>query len=594
MSDELDPLSFRYQKALAPLAGLAEDASVGKRLSELLTLLDFSTTLNRSLELSEILDLVLLVAIGETQASWASIALKGDDGLCRFVARRGVSAPQKDAPGFAAEGAEGLHRAIGPDDPELAKDCVELVNSLKADLVTPFRKGSRLTGLFVLGKRPGGYGPGERSFLEALSISAAASIDNGRVYEELQHLNQKLSLKVYQLDSLFDITRELLVALDATRVREVLMASAMGQPLATRCALVGSKQVDVRGVKLDPTQIDLLRSETPKLDAKEKGVVRVEGIEPGPLRDLLESNGFEVVLPLRSGGETHGTLLVGRKANGQPIGEDDVDFLRSLAAQGAAALDRQRLTREWVEKQKLEKEMGVAREIQRGLLPESDPSLEGWDIAGVNIPCLTVGGDYYDYVDSSGGKLGVAIADVSGKGTGPAILMASVQASLRTLSGLGDLSLDVLFSRLNEIVFRTTEPNKYVTVFYGLLDPASGELTYVNAGHVYPLLLRGGGDVESLSRGSQVVGLLPEIQVEIGCTQLDPGDLLVLYTDGLSETRSPDGEEFEEGGRIVDTARAAADLPAREIIGRLVGATRAFAAEAGLSDDLTLVAVKRL
>ena len=201
MSDELAPLSFRYQKALAPLTGLSEDASVGKRLSELLTLLDFSTTLNRSLELSEILDLVLLVAIGETQASWACIALKGDDGLFRFMARRGASTPQKDAPGFAAEGAEGLERSARPDDPTLAPDCVELIRLLKADLVTPLRKGARLTGLLVLGKRPGGYGPGERSFLEALSISAAASIDNGRVYEELQHLNQKLTLKIYQLCS---------------------------------------------------------------------------------------------------------------------------------------------------------------------------------------------------------------------------------------------------------------------------------------------------------------------------------------------------------------------------------------------------------
>ena len=355
--------------------------------------------------------------------------------------------------------------------------------------------------------------------------------------------------------------------MDATRVREVLMASAMGQPLATRCALVGSQRVDVRGVKLDPAQLDLLRSKTPRLNAKDRGVVRVDDLESGKLRDLLVTHGFEVVLPLRSGGDAHGVRLVGRKANGQPIGDDDVDFLRSITAQGAAALDRQRLTREWVEKQKLEKEMAVARQMQRDLLPKSNPALEGWDIAGVNIPCLTVGGDYYDYVESSGGKLGVAIADVSGKGTGPALLMASVQASLRTLSSLGDLPLDVLFSRLNEIVFRTTEPNKYVTVFYALLDPANGKFTYVNAGHVYPLLLRGGGDVESLSRGSQVVGLLPEVHVEVGRSQLDPGDLLVLYTDGLSETRSPDGEEFEEGGRIVETALAVANLPLKKSSG---------------------------
>jgi sigma-B regulation protein RsbU (phosphoserine phosphatase) len=594
MSDELDPLSFRYQKALAPLAGLSEDASVGKRLSELLTLLDFSTTLNRSLELTEILDLVLLVAIGETRASWASIALRGEDGFLRFLAKRGASAPGSTATSFRAEGAESLERAVGPEDEELESNCRELLTALDADLVAPLRKAGRLIGLLILGKRPGGYGPGERSFVDALSISASASIDNGRVYEELQHLNRRLTLKVYQLNSLFDITRELHIALDASRVREVLIASAMGQPLATRCALVRPRgAVDARGVKLDPAQLDLLRSEAPKLDTKEEGVEMVKDLEPGPLRELLEGSGFEVALPLRSGDRSHGVLLVGHKANGQPFGEEDVDFLASLGAQGAAALDRLRLTREWVEKQKMEKEMAVARQIQRGLLPERDPSLEGWDIAGVNIPCLTVGGDYYDYMESSGGKLGLTIADVSGKGTGPALLMASVQASLGALAGLGDLPLDILFSRLNAMVFRSTEPSKYVTVFYGLLDTDSGELSYVNAGHVYPLLLRRDGAVVALSQGSTVVGLLPEVQVEIGTTHLETGDVLVLYTDGLSETRSPAGEEFEQE-RIVELARAAADLPAREVVGRLVSAARVFAAEAGLSDDVTLVIVKRL
>jgi len=323
------------------------------------------------------------------------------------------------------------------------------------------------------------------------------------------------------------------------------------------------------------------------------GVALVQDLAAGSLQDLLTRMGFEVALPLRSGSSPHGVLLVGRKASGQPLGEEDLDFLRSLAAQAAAALDNLRLTREWVEKQKMEKEMAVAREIQRGFLPESDPVIEGWDIAGVNIPCLTVGGDYYDYVESPGGRLRVTIADVSGKGTGPALLMASVQASLQALSALEGLPLDELFSRLNATVFRNTEPNKYVTIFYGLLDPATGELQYVNAGHVYPLLLRKTGEAVPLSEGSSVIGLLPEINVSIGRITVDAGELLVLYTDGLSEARSPAGEEFEEKG-IVEAAREAANLPAREVVGKLVSGIRLFAAEAGLIDDLTLVVLRRL
>ncbi len=596
MSDELSPLAYRYQKALAPLVRLSDDASLGKRLSELLTLLDFNTTLNRSLKLNEIVDLVLFVAMGETRARWASVALSGEDGLLRSVARRGGRAPEPPEPdgtSFPPGDLENLEHAVGPGDAKLSPLTKELLASMGADLMVPLRKAGKLIGVLLLGERPGEYGPGERSFAEALAISAAASIDNGRVYEEMQLLNRRLTLKIYQLNSLFDITRELHRALDATRVREVLVAGAMGQPLATRCVLVQpGGAVELRGVKADPAQLEMLRSEDIKLDVKEEGTA-VKDLEGGPLKEMLDSWGLEVALPLRAGSSSHGVLLVGHKASGEPIGAEDSDLLRSLAAQGAAALDNLRLTREWVEKQKIEKELAVAREIQRGLLPERDPSLPGWDIAGVNIPCLTVGGDYYDYVESADGKLGLTIADVSGKGTGPALLMASVQASLGALSGIGTLPIEVMLSRLNAMVFRSTGPSKYVTVFFGWLDPGSGELSYVNAGHCYPLLFRRGGEVVRLAEGSAVIGLLPELQVEVGRTRLESEEMLVLYTDGLSETRSPAGEEFEEE-RIVETTRAAAGESARDVVAKLVATARVFAAEAGLNDDLTLMVVKRL
>ena len=510
----------------------------------------------------------------------------------RFVARRGASAPEREE-SFRADGAQVFSAAVSSTDDRLDSRFREQLAAWNAALVAPLRKGDRWIGLLILGSRPDGFGAAEQAFVEALSISAAASIDNGRIYEELQSVNQRLTLKVYQLRSLFDITRELHSALSPQRVRAVLVASAMGQPLATRCAFLRpGGAVESRGVTFDASELELLRTRVDELQNAD-GVVSVRDIAAGPLRDLLSRTDFEVALPLRSGRSAQGVLLVGRKANGQPLSEEDLDFLQSLAAQGATALDNLRLTREWVEKQKLEKEMAVAREIQRGLLPESDPVVSGWDIAGVNIPCLTVGGDYYDYMECSGGRLGVTIADVSGKGTGPALLMASVQASLRALSPLGDLPLDELFSRLNAMVFRSTESNKYVTIFYGLLDPATGELQYVNAGHVYPLLFRRTGQAVPLSDGSPAIGLFPEIDVSVGRVTVDAGESMVLYTDGLSEARNPAGEEFEEKG-ILSAVREVASLPAREIVGKLVSGIRLFAAEAGLIDDLTLVVLRRL
>ncbi|MFQ5789026.1 MAG: GAF domain-containing SpoIIE family protein phosphatase, partial [Acidobacteriota bacterium] len=553
------------------------------------------------------LDLVLYTTMGETGASWAGIALREESGLLRPAARRGAAEPSWTAGSFPVEGAEALKGPVAMEDAELRPSTRRLLAATGGRLMVPLRKDNQLIGLLVLGRparrrggpfrqkapEAGGYGPWERSFLEALSISAAASIDNGRVYEELQRLNRRLSLKVYQLNSLFDITRELHRALDAPRVGKVLVASAMGQLLATRCLLVHPDgAIEVRGAKFSPARLDLLRTEAAKLKLPEEGMP-VPELEGGPLKELLETAGFEMAVPIPSGSAPNGALLIGRKASGKPLGEEDVDFLRSLAAQGAAALDNLRLTREWVEKQKIEKEMALAREIQRALLPDRDPAIPGWDIAGINIPCLTVGGDYYDYLEGPQGKLGLAIADVSGKGTGPALLMAMVQASLRALSGLGNLTLGTLAARLNEQVYRSTEGNKYVTAFLGWLDPETAELTYLNAGHCYPLLFRQGGEVERLVVGGPVIGLLPEVKMEVGRTVLEKGGFLVLYTDGLSETRSPAGEEFLEE-RIIASVRAAQASGARQLVARLVSEARIFAAEAGLADDLTLMVVKRL
>jgi sigma-B regulation protein RsbU (phosphoserine phosphatase) len=590
MSSPPLPLSYRYQQALVPLVRRLNDPALAKRLSELLALVDFSTTLNRSLDLGEILDLVLFIAMGETAANWAALALVAEGGGLRLSARRGargVRLPESCALPSAGDS----RGSLAPGDPSLGAAEAELLAQWSAALLVPLRKEARVIGLLALGPRAGGYGEWERAFVEALAVAAAASIDNGRIYEEMRRLNNHLQLKVYQQNSLFDITRELHSAREGTEVRQVLLASAMGQLLATRCALVKEgRLVSFRGLKPRP---DTAREAFGALGglAELAAPTRLSGLPP-PLRELLESWGLEVAVPLRAGSARFETLLVGGKASAQPVTEEELDFLATLAAQAAAALDNLRLTAEWVEKQKIEKELAMAREFQRALLPDSDPSLgEGWEVTGVNIPCLTVGGDYYDYVESSGRRIGLAIADVSGKGTGPALLMASAQASLRVLSQ-EDQPLPQVFCRLNALLYRSTEPNRYVTFFYGLLDPSSGELSYVNAGHCLPLLLRREGMVERLARGGPVLGLLPDVAFETGQTTLDPGDLLVLYTDGLSEIRSPAEEEFGEA-RIIERARAASARPAREVVGELVGAARAFAAGAGLSDDLTVVVVKR-
>jgi sigma-B regulation protein RsbU (phosphoserine phosphatase) len=580
MSAERAPTFYRYQEALAPLAGRIAEPGLRKRLSEVLTLLDFNSTLNQSLELSEILDLVLFVSMGETRSSWAGILLRDPSDRLVPAARRGRS----DAAWSS------LSLPLRGDSPEAWER--EVTETTKAALVAPLSKSGRLVGALLLGERSDPYQAEEREFAEALSVSAAASIDNGRIYEELRDLNRRLSLKVYQLHSLFDITRELNRSPDAHRVRDVLLTNAMGHILTTRAVLVQDGAVVAeRGLRLaaeDRATLERLMRKAAPL-GEDRSVSELSDPEA---RDFLVRVGIEIMVPLLSGDAFHGALLLGPRASGAPLSGEDREFLRSLASQVAAVLDNLRLTREWIEKQKIEKEMALAREIQRGLLPDDEPRIQGWDIAGINIPCLTVGGDYFDYLDRGSGMHWLVIADVSGKGTGAALLMASAQAAVHALAGLGAISLEDLAERLNEIVYQSTEVNRYVTAFFSCLDESTGDLEFVNAGHCYPILMRGGGRIERLVEGSPVIGLLKDLSVHAGRTRLERGDLLVMYTDGLSETRSPQGEEFQEE-RVLELLRESRGRPSREIVAKLVAGVRVFAAEAGLSDDLTLMVVQR-
>jgi sigma-B regulation protein RsbU (phosphoserine phosphatase) len=242
-----------------------------------------------------------------------------------------------------------------------------------------------------------------------------------------------------------------------------------------------------------------------------------------------------------------------------------------------------------VEKQRQDREMQIAREIQQSLFPASWPAVPGFQVAAESRPCYQVGGDHYDFIPLPNGHLALGIADVSGKGAPASILMASVHASLRALAGTAgprELAL-----RLNRFLFESTQLNKYATLVYAELDPARRLLRYVNAGHVPPYLLRADGTSARLDAGGPAVGLLEDADYEEGLVELRPGDLVTMVTDGATEALSEAGEEFGDG-RVEDALRAAAREDAggalREVVARVLG----WAGAAGCSDDLTVLTLK--
>ncbi len=243
------------------------------------------------------------------------------------------------------------------------------------------------------------------------------------------------------------------------------------------------------------------------------------------------------------------------------------------------------------ERSMLEHEMNIARRIQTELLPKQFPNPPGWDIFGFSVPAKQVGGDCYDVIELDDGRLAITIGDVSGKGAPAAILMANVQAAVRALAESG-VPASQLVGRVNTLVHSYTEDSVFVTFFYAVLDTRTQEVTYVNAGHNPPCVLRAGGRREYLDKGGLVVGAMPGIDYEQGTVRLSTGDDLVLYTDGVTEAMNGDEEMFGEE-RLEELLVAHRHKSARDIEEHVYTEIRDFAAGAAQADDLTMVVVKR-
>ena len=270
---------------------------------------------------------------------------------------------------------------------------------------------------------------------------------------------------------------------------------------------------------------------------------------------------------------------------------EDAELLEFFASAAALSIEKALLHRQVLDKQRIEDQLRVAREVQSGLLPGTPPDLPGWDIAAVALPTWAIGGDYYDYVPLGGGRLGLVVADVSGKGIASALIMATFRATLRA-EMRRHADLGAVTTQLNRAVLESGDASRFVTAVCGVLDVPSGRLTYVNCGHNRPLLLRASGGGEGLERGGPALGLFEEAAFEAGTAALDPGDRVVLYTDGVVEPTDENDREFGTE-RLEAAVREATGRPATEALRRVIDATRAFSGRDDYDDDFTLVVLHR-
>ena len=309
--------------------------------------------------------------------------------------------------------------------------------------------------------------------------------------------------------------------------------------------------------------------------------------------ECLRGAGAALAVPLLAKNEIAGILLLGPPVGRAEFSGAEKRALRNCAGQFALMIENARLTDRMVEQEKLNRDLQLAVEVQKRLFPDKPPASATMALAGISLPARSVGGDYYDFLDLGGQRIGIALADVAGKGVAAALIMSVVQASLRILATEENVSLATLAARMNRYLHRSTGSNAYATFFYGQIDERTRQLRYVNAGHNPPCLLRCSADqsIEELPAGGTVIGLFPQSSYEESAVDLRPGDVLMAFTDGVPEAQNPQEEEFGEE-RLKNLLRQSAHLPVGEMASTIARELKNWIDNAAQYDDLTFILVK--
>ncbi len=460
-------------------------------------------------------------------------------------------------------------------------------------LTLPLRRAGEPLGVVVLTKLDSARPSDEDiSFLRELSIQLAIAIGNARIYAEA--MREKV-----QNHLLLELGTKISVSLDTNQLLEqildlvfqVVRYDAAGIYLVDKETQWINQQA-IRGY--DPNRKDAVQL---KVGRGLIGWVAKTGrpvIVPDVLRDdryvnARDGTRSEMVAPLRAGTEVIGAFNL-ESDEPDAYEPEDLELLMTFASQAAVAIERTRLHAEVLETRRLEEELSIGQRIQRTFLPERDPKVPNFDIAGANYSSGLVGGDYYDYIRITDGHLGIVVADVSGKGIPAALIMAAFRASL-IAEVRNNYAIRTVFAKVNKLLWESIEIDRFVTAIYGVLDIRERKYTYVNAGHNAGLLYRAASDsFETLDSTGPLLGTLETATFKERQVEIRSGDILCLYTDGITESMSPGKELFGEE-RLRDVVRARKGGTAAEIVRGIRETIGAFTGSEP-DDDLTLVVVR--
>ena len=565
-------------------------------------LVESSKVLNSTLDIGTLLSLVYDLIVAAVDCEVCSLGRLGEKGQrIEVLLAFGRSGPEVSrlsvdkTAGVMGEAIRTAKPVLINDADTLGRyvDSIDRVFDMKkrSTLAVPLMRGGEIIGaLEAINKETGGFTSDDVKMLTALAEQIAIALDNARLYG-------RVTREIKERELLYEVSGRIASSLDLNEV--------MGLILDCLSEVV---DYDAGGIYIvDPEIRDIVclaaKGYQPDMESRVelkfgKGIVGwvAKHVEPVIVDDVSQDERYlnardktrsEIVVPLLVGDKIAGVLNL-ESDELAAFGQDDLNLIRSFGSQAAISIERARLHMEILEKRRLEDELELARRIQRSFLPNVLPEIAGYELSAINLPSEEVSGDYYDVIPIAEGQWGLVIADVFGKGIPASLVMASFRASL--LAEIrNNYSITKVLSKVNRLIWESVEPERCVTACYGVLDAEARVLTYSNAGHLYPLVI-GTDRLVRLERGGMLLGAIEHTVYEEERTHLRAGDLLLLYTDGLTEAENRYGEAFGEQ-RLIDLARSIIDLPASDIVKQIHHAIWDFTGAKPV-DDFTLLLVK--
>lgn len=428
----------------------------------------------------------------------------------------------------------------------------------------------------------------EFRFLESLLEFASGAIENSIRFNELNDSRSFLAKKVQELRTLYEISNEINGLTDPEKVYNLYVFTVMGQGHFNGITIYEQNEkgdLECQFQKGASSARKIVRD----FDLKEMKPIVISS-EDEMYDQIFEKKGKEPIFVIPTKTNQNRLVVLKQSPLTQNFTESNHDFYLSLTHLLDISLSTIAYFKESLLKQQLENDIKVASEIQNALLPSKFPKLHNLDCFGTNIPSKTVGGDYFDISKISEKKLMVAIADVTGKGVPASLLMANLQSMIKVLIPL-NLSLSEMTSKINQVIYENTAPDKFITFFWGILDFESKKFTYVNAGHNPPYVIRNGELIE-LNEGGVILGVLPSMMpYETGEVDFNVGDKLFIYTDGVTEAMNENHEEFGDDP-LKELLLTWKNESSKEWIDFVFGEVKKFAGKAPQSDDITMIALK--